>query len=116
MYFNIIFNLVISVPHFFKLVGGVIEACPPSDTTTTIAVDMLIEPTGKYSIVCLGDQIHADTPFSCWGVSIPQSSIEPDDLNSACKRVAEACKSRGILGHFCVDFITFIDQKTVSLF
>lgn len=92
--------------------GGVIEACPPSDTTTTIAVDMIIEPTGKYNIVCCGDQIHADTPFSCWGVSIPQSSIEPDVLNSACKRVAEACKSRGILGHFCVDFITFIDPKT----
>ncbi|XP_076101914.1 IQ domain-containing protein H-like isoform X2 [Mytilus galloprovincialis] len=92
--------------------GGVIEACPPSDTTTTISVDMLIEPTGKFNIVCLGDQIHADTPFSCWGVSIPQSSIEPDDLNVACKRVAEACKSRGILGHFCVDFITFIDPKT----
>lgn len=96
------------------LTGGVIEACPPSDTTTTISVDMLIEPTGKFNIVCLGDQIHADTPFSCWGVSIPQSSIEPDDLNVACKRVAEACKSRGILGHFCVDFITFIDPKTVS--
>lgn len=45
---------------------------------------------------------------------MPQSSVEPDVLNAACKKVAEACKSRGIIGYLSVDFVTFIDSKTVS--
>ncbi|KAJ8304824.1 hypothetical protein KUTeg_018407 [Tegillarca granosa] len=94
--------------------GGVIEACPPSDSITTLTVDMLIEPNGKYNILSLGDQIHAETPFSCWGVSIPQSSVEPETLNTACNKVAEACKSRGIIGYFAIDFVTFIDSKNME--
>ncbi|XP_052701435.1 IQ domain-containing protein H-like isoform X2 [Crassostrea angulata] len=92
--------------------GGVIEATPPSDSITSLTVDMLIEPTGRANVLCMGDQIHAETPFSCWGVSMPQSSVEPDVLNAACKKVAEACKSRGIIGYLSVDFVTFIDSKT----
>ena len=75
---------------------------------------MVIEPTGRANVLCMGDQIHAETPFSCWGVSMPQSSVEPDVLNEACKKVAEACKSRGIIGYMAIDFVTFIDPKTVS--
>ena len=91
-----------------------IEACPPSDSITTLTVDMLIEPNGKTSMISCGDQIHAESQFSCWGVSVPQSSVEPEVLNKACSRIAESCKSRGIMGYFCVDFVTFIDPKSVS--
>ena len=35
-------------------------------------------------------------------------------LNKACRRIGEACKSRGIVGYFAVDFVTFIHPKTVS--
>ena len=76
---------------------------------------MLIEPNGATSIVSCGDQIHAESMFSCWGVSIPQSSVEPDILNKACYRIAESCKSRGIMGYFAVDFVTFIDPLTVCI-
>lgn len=91
-----------------------IEACPPSESVTTLTVDMLIEPNGASSIVSCGDQIHAESEFSCWGISIPQASVEPEVLNKACFRIADACKSRGIMGYFAIDFVTFIDPKSVS--
>jgi hypothetical protein len=75
---------------------------------------MFIEPSGKISMVCMGDQIKADTPFQCWGLSVPQSSVEPEDLNNICNKIAEACKARGVIGYFSVDFVTFIDAKTME--
>jgi hypothetical protein len=76
---------------------------------------MLIEPNGKVSLVSNGDQIHAESQFSCWGMSIPQSSVEPELLNDVCMCIGEACKARGVIGHFSVDFVTFIHPKTVRL-
>ena len=91
------------------------EACPPSDSVTALTVNMLIEPDGLIKMVCMGDQIHAETPFTCWGLSVPQSSVEPEHLNDAATKVAEACKARGIIGYFTVDFVTFIHPKHVSI-
>ena len=100
--------------YFFHL-GGVIEACPPSDSVTALSVDMFIEPNGKVNIESMGDQIHAETPFSCWGMSVPQSSVEPEALNECCMKVGDACKARGVIGHFTIDFVTFIHPKSVSI-
>ncbi|XP_002730454.1 IQ domain-containing protein H-like [Saccoglossus kowalevskii] len=94
--------------------GGIIEACPPSESVTALSVDVLIEPTGKINVISCGDQIHAETPFTAWGISIPQSSVEPTVLNDACMKIAKACHQRGVIGHFTVDFLTFIDAKTMD--
>ncbi|KAH9508924.1 hypothetical protein Btru_048311 [Bulinus truncatus] len=91
--------------------GGIIEACPPSENITALTADLLIEPTGAVSLLTCGDQIHADSQFSCWGLSVPQSSAEPSEINAMCKRIAEACKSRGIMGYMRINFVTFIDPK-----
>ena len=49
----------------FIHMGGLIEAIPPSDSTTPIAVDILIEPTGQVKVLCTMDQVlYADTPPS----------------------------------------------------
>jgi len=74
---------------------------------------MLIEPDGRVNLVACGDQIHAETALSCWGLSSPQSSVKASTLNSTCHSVAEACKERGIVGYLTIDFVTFIDPKTV---
>ncbi|XP_005098111.1 IQ domain-containing protein H isoform X2 [Aplysia californica] len=94
--------------------GGVIEACPPSENITTLSADILIEPSGVVNLITCGDQIHAESPFSCWGVSVPQSSIEPSALNEMCQKIADACKTRGIMGYMRIDFVTFIDPRTMN--
>ena len=92
-----------------------IEACPPSDSVTALSVNMLIEPNNELTIVSCGDQIHAESPFGCWGLSVPQSSVEPAELNAACKKIAQSCHQRGVMGYFTIDFVTFIDSTTVGI-
>ena len=92
--------------------GGIVEAYPPSDSVTSITVCLAIEPTGQYSILCSGDHLHAESQFSCWGLSFPQSSVDVTELNNYCAQIAEQCKQRAIYGFIDVDFVTFIDAKT----
>ncbi|CAF1461812.1 unnamed protein product, partial [Adineta steineri] len=92
--------------------GGIIEAYPPSDSVTSMTVCLSIEPNGHHSIICSGDHLHAESQFSCWGLSFPQSSVEPNDLNMYCSQIAEQCKLRNVYGYIDIDFVTFIDAKT----
>ena len=92
------------------------EACPPADSITTLTVDMFIEPSGRVNVMTCGDQIHAESQFSCWGMSFPQSSVDPDVLNKTCLKIGDACKARGIVGYYTVDFVTFISGTAVRMF
>ncbi|XP_041366539.1 IQ domain-containing protein H-like isoform X2 [Gigantopelta aegis] len=94
--------------------GGVVEACPPAESITTLTVDMLIEPSGRINMVTCGDQIHAESQFSCWGISFPQSSVDPEVLNKVCLKIGDACKARGIVGYFTIDFVTFISGTAMD--
>ena len=97
--------------------GGVIEAHPPSDNVTGLTVSLLIEPDDIRSVKILSssDHIHAESAYSCWGFTFPQTSVDPKQLNEACFKIAKECQKRNIIGYIDIDFVTFIDIKTVNI-
>ncbi|XP_076802306.1 IQ domain-containing protein H-like isoform X2 [Clavelina lepadiformis] len=94
--------------------GGIIDACPPSDSITCISVAMVIEPTGAVQMTSCGDQIHAGNPLKSWGLSCPQASVDPSILEESCRKIGEACRVRGVMGHFTIDYVTFIDPNSLE--
>ncbi|UJR21396.1 hypothetical protein I4U23_024486 [Adineta vaga] len=92
--------------------GGIIEAYPPSDSITSLTICLAIEFDGQNSLICSGDQLHAESQYSCWGLAFPQSSVDPKELNNYCALIAEQCKQRHIYGYIDLDFVTFIETKT----
>lgn len=95
--------------------GGIIEAHPPSDSITALTVSLLIEPDTTVKILSSGDHLHAESQYACWGFTFPQTSVDPTILNEACMKIAESCKQRSIMGYIDIDFVTFIDAKTVNI-
>ncbi|NWV41722.1 IQCH protein, partial [Grantiella picta] len=96
----------------FLTQGGAIEAFPLSASVTNLTVDLLIEPTGELTMVASGDQLHAEGPLRSSGTTIPQRSVDPELLKALCWRIGEACKSKGVLGYFSVDFVAFSHPQT----
>ena len=97
----------------FYQAGGLIEASPPSDIITSIAVDISMDPTGHVTLHCTQDQICSGQYRVCGG-TVPQSSVLQPQLMDTVNSVAAACKERGILGHLTIDLLTFIHPTSVS--
>ncbi|NXH49918.1 IQCH protein, partial [Dicaeum eximium] len=96
----------------FLTQGGVIEAFPYSASVTNVTVDVLIEPTGELTLLAAGEQLHAQGPLRSSGTTIPQRSVPPEVLKALCWKIGEACKSKGVLGYFSVDFVAFTHPQS----
>lgn len=116
-----------------SLGGGVIEAAPPSHSVTSLTVDFFIDPCRNIRLMSSGDQVLSaislrlgfffvtlftvevhDSPYHLCAMSVPQASVDPQQLKSIAMAVAKSCCNRGIIGYVCVDFVTFIDPLTVA--
>ncbi|XP_069018763.1 IQ motif-containing protein H [Embiotoca jacksoni] len=94
--------------------GGVVEACPPSDSVTCLTVALLLEPSGEVTMLSCGDQLHGSCQLGVLGATVPQTSIHPETLHSICIRVGQACLQRLIIGHISIDLATFLDHNTMD--
>lgn len=65
--------------HLVILIGGSIEASPPSDSVTGITVDIFLDPVGGHRLLSSWDQIYCG-PYQVWGGTIPQTSINPKTI------------------------------------
>lgn len=61
--------------HFLQ-VGGLIEAAPPSDSVTPLAVDLLIEPTGRVEVLCTHDQVTLQEVFINFSQSASRFAVQ----------------------------------------
>jgi len=98
--------------HAFLRQGGIVEACPPSDSITGLTSHVLVEPDGNIDILSIADQIHSTSPYKCFGHTLPQSSIDAAVITSSINSISHACKQRGIIGYITIDFVTFIHPET----
>jgi len=43
-----------------------------------------------------------------------QASVEPATLFDISLKIADACRARGVIGYFAIDYVTFIDPITME--
>ncbi|XP_034060788.1 IQ motif-containing protein H [Gymnodraco acuticeps] len=94
--------------------GGVVEAYPPSDCVTCLTVDLLLKPGGGVTMVSCGDQLHGSCQLEAIGSTVPQTSVQPQTLQSICMRVGQACLQHLIVGYVSVDLASFLNPNTME--
>ncbi|KAI6659232.1 IQ domain-containing protein H-like isoform X2 [Oopsacas minuta] len=91
--------------NFFQY-GGTIEAMPPVANYTALTINLFIAPTGTIELISSGDQI-LSSPFKVWGVSLPQTSVNPIDLQKLIQTISDTILTHEIIGPVNFDLITF---------
>ena len=81
---------------------------------TAISTDIFIKPGNKkmrYKILCTGDQIHARDHLQHWGSTVPQSSLEEEELEAKITKIVEMLWGKQIFGHVTISFLTFFNEN-----
>ena len=80
---------------------------------TAISADVFIKPGKKmrYKILCTGDQIHARDHLQHWGSTVPQSSLEDDELEEKIFKIVEKLWEKEVFGHVTLSFLTYFDDN-----
>ena len=89
---------------------------PPVENYTALTINLFIAPNGDTNLICSGDQI-LSSPFKVWGISLPQTSIDPSHLNEVTQKISDTILTHEVIGHVSFDLITFLggDNQVVWL-
>ena len=93
---------------------GKIEAMPPVDHSTALSINLFIAPNGTISILSSGDQI-LSSQFKLWGISLPQTSIDPIELERVTQLITDTLLKHEIIGFVNFDLITFFEGDTQKI-
>ena len=105
-------NMKFQLTYFtYFLSLGKVEAHPPNEEFTTLTVDLFIAPNGTVDFLSSGDQIFS-SPFKVWGVSMPQTSIQPQVLLKITSQLTDTFLQHEIIGHVHFDLVTFFEGDT----
>ncbi|BHF83674.1 hypothetical protein SprV_0902681700 [Sparganum proliferum] len=96
----------------FLTYGGVIEAMPPANDWANLSTEMVIYPDKSTEMLCSGDHMHAGRMLSCWGSTVPMTSVDPIWVNNVSRILTENCIARGLMGYFTIDFVTFFHEES----
>ena len=84
---------------------------PPVENFTALSVNLFIAPNGTINLLSSGDQI-LSSPFKLWGVSLPQTSIEPQELERVTQLITDTLLTHEIIGSVNFDLVTFFEGDT----
>ncbi|MEO7801732.1 MAG: peptide ligase PGM1-related protein, partial [Ginsengibacter sp.] len=96
----------------FQHMGGIVEAFVEGDVKESPSVQCRIDPDGGFSVASTHDQLLGGESGQVFiGAYLPAQPAYASAIGAMGKKVAEALKSKGVLGRFAVDFISVKDKE-----
>ncbi|KDO28304.1 hypothetical protein SPRG_06354 [Saprolegnia parasitica CBS 223.65] len=95
-------------------IGAVIEAYPPK-VLARVRANVFIEPSGGVHVTSAQEQLmHVKNKHQSVGAVYPPTAVPYAAIRGASLAVAQAMYASGIIGYASIDYVAFLDVKTVN--